>query len=47
MGEHCSNELDNLLLANFTKDDDSNKSSDSAITNQSVELLKPKESFAK
>ena len=47
MGEHCSNKLDNFSLANFTKDNDSNKSSNSIITNKSVELLKPKESSTK
>ena len=47
MGEHCSNELDNLSLANLTKDDDLNKSSDSMITDKSVKLLKPKESSTK
>ena len=45
--EHYSNELDNLSLANLTKDDDLNKLSDSMITDKSVELLKPKESSTK
>ena len=47
IGEYCSNELDNLSLANLTKDNDSNKSNDSTITDKSVELLKPKESSTK
>ena len=47
MGEHYSNELDDLLLANFTKDDDSNKSSNSIISDKLVEVLKPKESLIK
>ena len=47
MEEHYSNELDNLLLANLTKDDDSNKSSDYMIANKLVKLLKSKESSAK
>ena len=43
MGGHCSNELDDLSLANLTKDNNLNKLSDSMITDKSVELLKSKE----
>ena len=47
MEELCSNKLDNLTLANFTKDNSSNKLSNSIISDKSVKVLKPKESLTK